>query len=292
MRARPKILLCDTFEEAWKQFTTYEEDILGVISDIEFPRHGDLFREAGVELARMVRQRRPDVAVMLHSSRPENEARAREVGASFLLKGSPTLLDDLRGFMVENFSFGDFVFRLADGTEVGRAHDLKTLEEKLQTVPVESIVHHGERNHFSNWLKARTEFALADRLRPRKVSDFSSGEHLRRTLVDSIGEYRRERNRDIVADFDRKTFDASSNFTRIGGGSLGGKARGLAFVRHLLSQCGAAGAFEGVHVTVPAAVVIGTAVFDQFLEKNNLRSFAIVGRSSARGTTASRWPKR
>ena len=44
---------------------------------------------------------------------------------------------------------------------MGRARDLKGLEELLRTVPAESIGYHAERNHFSSWLKARTEFALA-----------------------------------------------------------------------------------------------------------------------------------
>src|SRR5439155_27262150 len=70
MRARPKILLCETYEEACRYFHDYEEDILGIISDIEFPRGGELDREAGVELARMVKQTRPDIAIVLHSSRP------------------------------------------------------------------------------------------------------------------------------------------------------------------------------------------------------------------------------
>src|SRR5439155_7612542 len=48
MRARPKILLCGTYEEAWQYFTTYEEDLLGIVSDVEFPRGGELSREAGM----------------------------------------------------------------------------------------------------------------------------------------------------------------------------------------------------------------------------------------------------
>ena len=51
--------------------------------------------------------------------------------------------------MLENFGFGDFVFRLPDGTEVGRAPDLKTLVRLLRTVPVESIQHHASHDHFS-----------------------------------------------------------------------------------------------------------------------------------------------
>jgi hypothetical protein len=177
--------------------------------------------------------------------------------------------------MVGNFSFGDFVFRLADGTEVGRAHDLKTLEELLHVVPAESLGFHGERNHFSNWLKARTEFALAHKLRPRQVSDFATLEDLRRDLIRSLQEYREERNRGIVADFDATTFDVSTSFSRIGGGSLGGKARGLAFVNRLLHDHDVETRFPGVRIAVPPSVVLGTDVFDEFLAQGDLRDFAI-----------------
>ena len=40
MRARPKILLCSTYEEAWEYYEKYKEFILGIISDIDFPQHG------------------------------------------------------------------------------------------------------------------------------------------------------------------------------------------------------------------------------------------------------------
>ena len=39
-RVRPKVLLCETYEEAWEYFSTYQEHILGLISDIEFPKGG------------------------------------------------------------------------------------------------------------------------------------------------------------------------------------------------------------------------------------------------------------
>ena len=284
MRARPKILLCRTFEEAWAAFTAYRDDILGVISDVEFPRDGQRAVDAGLEFARMVRAPCPDVPILLHSSRPENEVRARDAGADFLLKGSPVLLQELRRFMVDYFGFGPFVFRTADGREVGRALDLRGLEEKLHDVPVESVVYHAERNHFSKWLKARTEFRLAHRLRPRTVSEFAGGEGLRRHLIDSITEYRRERGEAVVADFDRETFapgepwpgtGGTGGFHRLGGGSLGGKARGLAFMRRLLAEGGAGRGLGDVRVSVPAAVVVATDVFDRFLDNNHLRDFAI-----------------
>ncbi|MGE5357956.1 MAG: PEP/pyruvate-binding domain-containing protein [Bacteroidales bacterium] len=275
IQARPKILLCRTFEEAWDYFERYQEHVLGVISDVEFPRQGRLSREAGVWFARHVRERQPDIPVMLQSSVEANAALAESVGASFLLKGSPLLLNQLRRFMIDHFGFGDFVFRMQGGREVGRASDLRGLEEQLRVVPAESIAYHSERNHFSIWLKARTEFALAHRLRPRKLSDFATVEHLRLDLIQSIQEYRLQRARTLVVDFDRQTFEPQASFTRIGGGSLGGKARGLAFANLLLDQYNLRDSLPGVHIAVPACTVVGTDVFDRFLEENRLRDFAI-----------------
>jgi hypothetical protein len=256
--------------------------MLGIISDIEFPRRGKLHRRAGVELARLARDLHPDIPIVLQSSIEDNKDLARDVNAWFVQKGSPVMLKQLGRILMENFGFGDFVFRTPDGKEIGRAYDLRSLVEKLKSVPAESIGFHGERNHFSHWLKARTEFALADRLRPRKVSEFPDLEHLREDLVQAIGTYRLQRDRVIVADFDRDDFDTSSAISRLGGGSLGGKARGLAFINRLLNESEIAERFPGLRVRVPQAVVLGTDIFDQFLERNDLRQFAIESNSDAR----------
>jgi CheY-like chemotaxis protein len=275
LQAQPKILLSGTYEHAWRDFTDYEENILGIISDIQFPSHGEVSREAGVEFARQVRDRQSDVPVMLQSSRAENEELARSVGASFLQKGSATLLQQLRLFMSEHLGFGDFVFRMPDKREVARARDLREFEEKLATLPEESLAYHAGRNHFSRWFKARTEFALAHELRPRKVSDFATVEDLRREVLRAIHEYREQTRRGVVVDFDRETFNPKTTFCRMGGGSLGGKARGLAFVDRLLEESGMAERFPGVRIDVPSAVVLGTDVFDEFLEQDGLRDFAL-----------------
>jgi hypothetical protein len=142
-------------------------------------------------------------------------------------------------------------------------------------VPEESLVHHAGRNHFSRWLKARTEFSLAHELRPRRLEDYASPQALRESLIRAIASYRLEQARTLVTDFDRDDFDLSGDFYRMGGGSLGGKARGLAFVRRLLAQRGLRDRFDGVEIAVPVSAVLGTDVFDRFLEENDLRHFAI-----------------
>jgi hypothetical protein len=276
MQARPKILLSSNFEDAARLVQEYRNYLFGLVSDVEFPWEGKLSPEAGFELAHMVKSLVPDVPVVLQTSRTEFRPRAHAAGYSFLRKRSPTLLKDLRRILTEQFGFGDFVFRLPDASEVGRAKDMNELEEQLQTVPAESIVFHSQSNHFSHWLMARTEFALAAKLRPRKVSDFPSPEHLRRDLIESINDYRREQSEVLIGDFRADTFKPSeSNFLRIGSGSLGGKARGLAFVRHLLRKSRMTRRFPGVRISVPPAVVLATDVFDQFVAENNLLDFAL-----------------
>jgi CheY-like chemotaxis protein len=275
MRARPKILLCTSYEEALAYFEQYQDFILGIISDVNFKHNGVKDPEGGFTFARMVRSRHEDIPILLQSSNTEFAERAREIGLEFLQKGSPRLLYDLRKFMMEHFGFGDFIFRTPDGREVGRANNLKTLEEQLHHVPDESILYHAERNHFSNWLKARTEFSLAHRLRPRKVSDFPSVVELRNELILSLHQYQEIRQRGVITEFTRETFDPASSFARVGSGSLGGKGRGLGFINTLISNYNLRDKYPDVEIAVPSAIVVATDVFDRFLSENHMETFAL-----------------
>ena len=275
-RARPKILLCSDYEEAEQYARQYRDNLLAVVSDVQFPRAGVPAAEAGFELARVIRGLVPDVPIVLHSSHTEYKVRAHKEGFTFLQKRSPTFLRDFRQLLIQQCAFGDFVFRMPGGEEVGRAGDMHALETQLHRVPADSIAFHSQRNHFSRWLTARTEFALAQKLRPRKVSDFETLEDLRRDLIDSINEYRREQTEVSIGDFDAANFKlGEAFFLRMGSGSLGGKARGLAFMRHLLYKQRFSRRFPGVKVSVPPAVVVSTEYFDRFLTENNLLEFAI-----------------
>jgi len=274
MRARPKILLSETYEEAWSYFETYHETVLGVISDISFPREGRSDPLAGVKFAEEVKRSHPDIPILLQSNDPEMISKARDVGASFLLKNSPRLLHELQRFMKKYFSFGDFVFCLPDGTAIDRARDLYQLEQKIHDVPDESLLYHAERNHFSNWLKARTEFYLAHKLRPQKVSDFASVGEIREALISHLHEYSRSQHRGTIVDFDPVTFDPDTGFTHLGGGSLGGKGRGLAFMNTLLNMSHMQDQFKGVDIAVPPSVILETDIFDRFIDENDLGEFA------------------
>jgi CheY-like chemotaxis protein len=271
MRARPKILHATTFEQAWNLFEQYSTNILGVITDIRFPRHGKLDSEAGLEFTRRLKGRQPHLPILLQSTNVEYREMAAELGAGFVDKNARTLLNDLRAFLSHNLGFGDFVFRIPDGTEVGRANDVETLADMIRIVPEESIAFHASSDHFSNWLMARTEFELAAKIKPQKVTDFETLSDMRAYLVQAIEDALRRSHTAGIVDFSRHRFSGHTHFTRMTGGAMGGKARGLAFVSTLLDRFNVTNRFEDVRVAVPRCTVIGTDSFDEFLDSNNLR---------------------
>ncbi|MFN2115507.1 MAG: PEP/pyruvate-binding domain-containing protein, partial [Anaerolineae bacterium] len=274
-RLRPKIMLATTYEEAWELYERYKDTVLAVMSDVRFPRGGEVDSEAGLRLLQRVRDRDARLPLLLQSSERRFDEEAAELHAGFIDKQSPTLLHDVRAFMLDSLGFGDFVFRLPDGTEVARAKDVQGMVDVIETVPDEALRYHGHRHDFSNWLMARTEFATAETLRRLQVSDFESIEEMRAFLVETLGSVQAERRRGQVEDFDAESFGPDTAFVRIGSGSLGGKGRGLAFMHELLSRGNVGEDLEDVEVFVPHSAVIGTDVFDRFMDVGDLREFAL-----------------
>jgi len=76
---------------------------------------------------------------------------------------------------------------------------------------------------------------------------------------------------DDVPRFERRLFDPSRRISRIGDGSLGGKARGLVTAARVLAEQRDAIATPGLVADVPALVVVATSVFESFLDRNDLR---------------------
>ncbi|MDR3670994.1 MAG: PEP/pyruvate-binding domain-containing protein [Holophaga sp.] len=268
MRARPKILLAQSYEEAWGLFERFGEHLLGIISDVSYPREGRMDPAAGIELARQVRWKDPDLPILLQSVEPIPRGLREELGVVFLPKEAPAFLADLRTFMLENFGFGDFIFRLPDRTEVARAADLRQLLAQLELVPDASIEYHASRDHFSQWYAARTEFALAEAVKPVMVSHFPSIGGLREHIRASLLSYIRDAQRTIISDFDSATYDEFVTFAKMGSGSLGGKGRGLAFMQKLLALEDMA--HPGVEVAIPRTLAVASDVFEGFLERNGL----------------------
>jgi CheY-like chemotaxis protein len=269
IRARPKILLAQDYEEAWALFERYRSNVIGVISDVGFPRAGIMTEDAGIDLARRIREQEPDMPILLQSADRSHRDASLETATGFLYKRSPHMLDELRQIIIDRFGFGDFVFRGPDGREIVRASDMHGMVRALQQVPEDSIRYHAERNHFSGWLKARTEFELASIIRSRTVEDFDSIQKVKQWLISSMTEHLRQIQRRVMVDFRGDEFNEYVAFAKIGAGSLGGKGRGLAFVQRLLSQERID--IPGVEIDIPQTVALASDVFEEFLAENGLR---------------------
>ena len=275
MRARPKILVAETYEEAMALYRRYQPYLLGVISDVRFPRGGTLDETAGFLLLKAIRSENPDLPLLNLSSEEANRGRAQEIPAVFINKNSPTLNAEVHDFFMTYLGFGDFVFRMPDGREIARAADLRTMEKLLPDIPEASVEYHAQRNHFSSWLMARSEVMLASKLKPVKASDFASTHALKDYLVRCVAERRRGRQKGIITEWTSERFDPDADFIKIGRGSLGGKARGLAFISTLLRQQPELQArHPDVEIRIPKTVAISTEGFDAFVGENRLGEFA------------------
>ena len=276
MRARPKILLAENYEDAMELCQKFRSFLFGIISDTRIPRNGKLEDDAGFALLSQMKREIPDLPLLMMSSKSSNKQKADRIQAVFLDKNSPNILAELHDFFMTYLGFGDFVFRMPDGTEVDRASDLRALEVKVAQVPDESLCYHAERNHFSNWIMSRAEIALASRFREVKASDFASTADMREYISANIHTVRKWRQKGVVAQFKKHNFDADiMEFVKIGQGSLGGKARSLAFMSALLQQNpGVYEKYSGINIEIPKTLVISTDGFETFISLNQLQRFA------------------
>ncbi len=272
MRARPKILLAQTYEEAIILFEKHKNNILGVITDLAFPHEGVLDKSAGIKLIAKIRSEVKYLPILMQSSDAEPVELADSLMAFYINKYSKTLLADLRKYIKENYGFGDFVFKnpITD-EEIDRSNNLHSLQIKLRSIPAESLEYHVSRNHFTRWLKARALFPLADLFKDRSKRDFNNIEQVRSYLIDTIANYRISKGRGVIASY----FDEYAIFSRLGDGLLGGKARGLAFADYLLKKHKIIHKFENVYITIPRTVVLTTDVYDEFMETNDLYSVTL-----------------
>ena len=281
MRGRTKILLATNYEEAVGMWEKYKANLLGVITDISFMREGQTDKTAGIKFVEKIRAENAYMPILFQSSDIEYESLARELKVGFLNKLSKTLSIELRNYINEYFSFGDFVFiDPKNGREITRAVDLKSLQDKIFEIPNDSLLYHMERNHFSKWLNARSLFPIAEMFKEVSVTEFANDmDEAKRYLFDSITAFRINKAKGVIADFDRDRYDEYLQFARIGEGSIGGKARGLAFLDSLIKRNRLTDFYEDVVISIPRTVVLGTDVFDEFMEDNNLYEIALSNRS-------------
>ena len=276
MRGRPKIVLARTYEEAIDLYDRHPNNVLGVITDARYPRGGVVDPQAGVHLLAELRKRDPFLPLILESAESENALQAKAYNADFIDKNSKKMAVDLREVVKQRFGFGDFIFRDPQThQEVMRAHNLKEMQSAILSVPAESLLYHITRNHVSRWLRSRAMFPAAEFVKQLSWQELQDIDAHRRAIFEAIVDYRRMKNRGVVAVFRRDRFDRYSNFARIGEGSLGGKGRGLAFIDNIVKHHPELNQFDNATVMIPKTVVLCTDLFEEFMDHNNLYQLAL-----------------
>ncbi len=272
-RARPKILLATNYDDAVSLFERYKDQLLGVISDIGFVRHkGDTPEseklDAGVDLCRQIRSEVPKMPILMQSSQESMRSVAERLGAGFLHKQSKMLTHELGEYIGREFGFGDFVVTDKYLHQIARASDLQGAEHIISTIPDNYLSTLQSKNYISRWLLARGIFAVGEQIKNTVYPDAAS---LREDVVRRIHDYRMGQGLGVVARFNPDTYNDTIGFARLGEGSLGGKARGLAFLSHILYKYNLYDKWKDVRVLVPRTLAISSDFFDRFILENGLQ---------------------
>ncbi|HDR51030.1 MAG TPA: pyruvate, phosphate dikinase [Mariniphaga anaerophila] len=271
MRARPKVILVDNYEDAVKIINSYRRYMLCVISDVKFEKDGKEDGDAGIELLKYAKETLSHpIPVMLQSQEINNANRAKEIDADFINKNSESLSMDILNFLYRRLGFGNFVFKGMDGKPITEASNLNEFQKKFRDIPAEALLYHGKRNSFSTWLMARGEINMAELLRPVKTEDFGSAEDLRRFCLDVFNTVRFEKLKGTIVNFDPALVTSNRLISRMAKGSLGGKGRGIAFICNFIENIDFQKLIPEMNIRIPATAVIGALEFDKFVETNNL----------------------
>ncbi len=273
MRSRPKILHAKNYEEAITIFNKYRDNLMCVISDIEFEWGGEIDHQAGFKFLRHMRSLQYTVPVIFQSTeQPMNLAPDlyKDPKLYFVNKNSPRLLNEIRHYLKRYMGYGEFIFKTADDKIIGRAHSLREFENLLKEVPTDSLYRHGRKNQFSIWLMGRGEIQLAQEFKNLHMEDEQEAEDLRQVMLDLMVKYRKVKKRGKILSFDETSSIDERNIVTLAPGSLGGKGRGIAFTDTVIYNLADSPLTDRINIWAPVTMVVGTEEFSRFISTNGL----------------------
>jgi len=270
LRARPKILLATSYEEAIEIYNKYKDNIFCLITDVKYRKDGEMNEDAGFELVKHIRSEKKDIPVIIQSSNQDSEKEAYKLKSIFINKNSENLVQEFKSFIMHYLGFGNFIYRDRHGRKLVEVKSLKEFEKHLRTIPDESILYHAKKDHFSLWLMARGEIQAAKILHPKKASDFKEPESIREYLINIIQKFRDEQNQGKVVPFEKTAILDEANIVTLSEGAMGGKGRGLAFINSLIYNFDFSNYVQGINIKAPRTSFIGTDEFEYFFDRNNL----------------------
>ncbi|MFP4608288.1 MAG: PEP/pyruvate-binding domain-containing protein [Candidatus Natronoplasma sp.] len=265
---RPFVILVEDVEKAEKVCVDMKREPLCVITDNRLETRDKVIEDAGLEFAKKLKRDNPGLSVLIQSSAPvKNEHIGKEI--SFVKKSAPDLNQVIEEFVEKNLGPTTLELKQEHPFEQRELRTIEELEEAVEDLDDEGLNRLIEDEDLFDWLRALTEFEIAEKLEYLK-RDNPSLAKLREGFRDILEDYRYSSYHTTVTDFSRRSRRPRSRINRIGNGALGGKARGLAFISKLFSKYIAEDIFEDLRIVVPRTIVLTTDVFEKFLDENDL----------------------
>ena len=278
MRSRPKILHARNYDEAISIYNKYKNNLMCVISDVEFDWGGQIDHQAGIKLVKHIRSENYTVPVIFQSTEELKDLDPQIYNKEkvfFVSKKSNSLLDELKRYLVKYLGFGEFVFKNMAGEILGYAKSLREFEMMLKEMPAESIYRHAIKNQFSIWLMSRGEIQLAKTIKELECNSVEEAEKMRPQLIKVINDYRAEKKRGKILSFEETSTIDEKNIITLAPGSLGGKGRGVAFIDTVIYNLENSPLSDRINIWSPVTFVVGTEEFTNFIRNNDLFSKTI-----------------
>ncbi|MDD4029403.1 MAG: PEP/pyruvate-binding domain-containing protein [Caldisericia bacterium] len=270
-KTRTKVLHAKTYEEAIQILDQYHQQIIGVITDMQYPMKEGRFDTSGLYLAKKIWEYNPVLPIILQSSTTCLASCIKEHPVVCIQKTSKTLLSDIKNTLTAYFGFGDLNFFNREGKVQTKIPTTQTFLEIIDSLNKDSFMLLIEQKRLSKWFLVHSEFAMAE-IAKKIEKEPSTFEHKIQTLKKALKtELYRETKGSIVM-YSRRFPLEEWTIGKIGGGSIGGKARGLSFFNRLLTEENPFCDLHDIQIFIPQSIIVGTNVFDDFIRLNHLEN--------------------
>lgn len=266
-KRRPYVLLAKDFNEGMDYYEVHKENLLCILTDNTYEKDGELKRDAGIDFAEKVKEEKPDLPIIVQSSEHLKEDRGINNRIGFLLKSSPDLSADIRKFINNSLGPIQLVFKDENDITMAEINNLDELEDSLWNIDSSRIYEKIKDGSLIRWLETRAEFELIEKIETIQEED---PERVKKILINILEDYKYAVHKGSISDFRSGDYGQHVKMSRIGKGSLGGKARGLAFMSKLVSNYISDDLFDDLRITIPRSIVLSTEVYEKFLEQNDL----------------------
>jgi hypothetical protein len=266
---RPVLLHAQDFETAVNLYKTYENNIIGIITDNQLGYGSKKAIHAGENLVKIIQNEKPGIPILIQSSEPYHGEIPLGSQLRFVSKKEATLALVIKDFINECLGPREIILKDTNQKELYRIKNINEFEGAILLVEDTILTQAANHHLFSTWFRVRGENDLSEKIRTTETEIKKSAD-LRKGLIDLLEENKYAQTQASVTPFERTSVTPHLEISRIGKGALGGKARGLSFLAKLVSKYISDEMFPNLQITIPRTLVISTDIFETFLMQNSL----------------------